>query len=90
MDKLLYGVSFVAAVASGVAMAMMQVVFGDFVGLINDFYSGIKTPAEFRDGVGTYASVMTTILPALSPNSSAAYISFTSSSRVSSALIYTS
>lgn len=55
MDKVLYGASFVAALASGTAMAMMQVVFGEFVGLINDFYSGVKTPAEFRHDVGAYA-----------------------------------
>ena len=67
MDKILYSVSFVAALASGTAMAMMQIVFGEFVGLINDFYSGVKTPAEFRHDVGSYASVMNYHLPALQP-----------------------
>ncbi|KAL1615713.1 hypothetical protein SLS54_008843 [Diplodia seriata] len=54
-DWLLNAISVAAACGSGVAMSLIQLVFGGFVGVISDFQREISTPAEFRHEVGKYA-----------------------------------
>jgi len=38
-----------------VALALVNVIFGAFVGIINDFSAGKTSPEEFMDGVVDYA-----------------------------------
>lgn len=40
--------AIVAAIAAGTALALMELVFGDFVNIMNNFSRGLITPAEFR------------------------------------------
>ncbi|KAM0541190.1 hypothetical protein ACHAPJ_013354 [Fusarium lateritium] len=54
LDYLLTGASAIAAIGSGIAMALMNVIFGGLVELINNFAQGNKSPAEFRDAVSTH------------------------------------
>lgn len=46
------------AVASGVGMAMVNLVFGQFITLIIDFVTGSKSPAAFRSRAGVLGYVV--------------------------------
>lgn len=46
-------IALVAALASGVALAMVNLVFGTFITVVSDFVSGSSTPEQFRSQVGT-------------------------------------
>lgn len=46
---------FLCALASGVGMAMVNLVFGRFVTVITDYTLGKSSPAEFRSDVSTLA-----------------------------------
>ncbi|KAK7425779.1 hypothetical protein QQZ08_007755 [Neonectria magnoliae] len=54
LDYVLVAISAAGAVGSGIAMALMNVIFGAFVGVINDFTQGDISPAKFRDAIGTH------------------------------------
>ncbi|KAF4972245.1 hypothetical protein FSARC_1142 [Fusarium sarcochroum] len=54
LDYLLIMASAVGAIGSGIAMALINVVFGGLVELINDFAQGDKSPTEFRNAVSTH------------------------------------
>ncbi|EXL98771.1 hypothetical protein FOIG_09495 [Fusarium odoratissimum NRRL 54006] len=54
LDYLLIAASAIGAIGSGIAMALMNVIFGGFVDIINDFTQGDKSPAEFRGSVRTH------------------------------------
>jgi ATP-binding cassette, subfamily B (MDR/TAP), member 1 len=47
----LYGVAFVAAIASGTALPLMTLIFGSFTTKFNNFATGISTPNQFRHDV---------------------------------------
>ena len=66
LDWILIGISFLAAAASGTALAMMELVFGEFIGLVHAFTMGTISPAQFRYDVGAFASVTSFLI--LKPN----------------------
>jgi len=45
------------ALASGVGMALVNLVFGKFITVINDYASGKSSPSEFRSDAGRLACV---------------------------------
>ncbi|PGH08261.1 hypothetical protein AJ79_06047 [Helicocarpus griseus UAMH5409] len=51
----LYAVSFVAAIAAGLAMPLMTLVFGGFVTVITDFATGVSTQEQFRSEVNNFS-----------------------------------
>lgn len=54
---LLNGVAFVAAIAAGTLLPLMDLVFGKFVTAFNGFAVGAIGPAEFRSRVNKYTYV---------------------------------
>ncbi|KAI9155720.1 ABC multidrug transporter atrC [Paramyrothecium foliicola] len=54
LDYVLFAISLFGAIGSGVAMAFMNIVFGSFVDIIDEFVQGRSTPAEFRDTFSTF------------------------------------
>ncbi|EON67317.1 hypothetical protein W97_06570 [Coniosporium apollinis CBS 100218] len=54
-DYVLNSVALVAAIGSGVALPFVEIVFGKFVTVVNDFAQGRSSPAEFRQDVNKYA-----------------------------------
>jgi ATP-binding cassette subfamily B (MDR/TAP) protein 1 len=44
------GLAVACALASGVGMALVNLVFGKFITLIVDYISGGSNPSEFRSG----------------------------------------
>ncbi|CAG7945048.1 unnamed protein product [Penicillium olsonii] len=46
----MHGVAVACALASGVGMALVNLVFGKFITLIVDYITGHSTPSGFRDG----------------------------------------
>ncbi|OAX77035.1 hypothetical protein ACJ72_08671, partial [Emergomyces africanus] len=51
----LYGVSFISAIAAGAAMPLMTLVFGGFVTTTTGFATGAVTPEKFRSEVNKLA-----------------------------------
>lgn len=49
--------AMVCAIASGVGMAMVNLVFGQFITLIIEFVTGSKSPAAFRSRAGVLGYV---------------------------------
>lgn len=54
-DKVLLGISLVAALGSGVAVAMLNLVMGDFLTVMGDFSGGDFEISNFLDSVSKYA-----------------------------------
>lgn len=54
-DKALLGISLVAALGSGVAVAMLNQVMGDFLTVMGDFSGGDFEISNFLDSVSKYA-----------------------------------
>ncbi|KAL6410723.1 ATP-binding cassette sub-family B member 5 [Ilyonectria robusta] len=54
-DKVLLGISLVAALGSGVAVAMLNLVMGDFLTVMGDFSGGGFEISNFLDSVSKYA-----------------------------------
>ncbi|KAF2136052.1 uncharacterized protein K452DRAFT_303071 [Aplosporella prunicola CBS 121167] len=52
-DWLLNAVGLVAAIGSGVALAMIELLFGNFVNIIQDFTASRSTPQEFRHDISS-------------------------------------
>lgn len=50
-------------IASGTALPLMDVVFGAYVNVFNDFVAGSLSPAGYRKQVAHYAYVLDTTLP---------------------------
>lgn len=48
-------ISILGAIVSGTATALMELVFGDFVNVLNSFVQGNSSPAEFRDAASDRA-----------------------------------
>ncbi|KAJ5340056.1 ABC transporter integral membrane type 1 [Penicillium brevicompactum] len=48
----MHAVAVACALASGVGMALVNLVFGKFITLIVDYITGHSNPAEFRNGAG--------------------------------------
>ncbi|KAF4550784.1 ABC transporter transmembrane region-containing protein 1 [Elsinoe fawcettii] len=55
IDITLNIIGMLAAAGSGVALALVQLVFGGFVTIITDFQRGITTRAQFDSEIRTYA-----------------------------------
>ena len=49
IDYVLESIALVAALGSGTALALVNLVFGMFVTLISDYASGASSPAKFRN-----------------------------------------
>ncbi len=47
-------IAFLCMVAAGVLLPLMNVVFGRFVTVLNDFATGRKTADDFRSAVNQY------------------------------------
>ena len=47
-------VAFVACIASGAALPIMDIVFGRFVNVFNGFAAGTLSPAGYRSEVGKF------------------------------------
>ncbi|KAF7555899.1 hypothetical protein G7Z17_g1775 [Cylindrodendrum hubeiense] len=54
-DRVLMGIALVAALASGTAMAMLNLVLGDFIAVLGDFSGGEFDMGNFLDSVSRYA-----------------------------------
>lgn len=54
-DKVLLIISLVAALGSGVAVAMLNLVMGDFLTVMGDFSGGGFEISNFLDSVSEYA-----------------------------------
>lgn len=54
MDVALELIAIAAALASGVALALLNVVMGDFITVLTDFVSGASTRDKFMSDVSTY------------------------------------
>lgn len=50
----MHGLAVACALASGVGMALVNLVFGKFVTLIVDYISGQSSASEFRSGAGRF------------------------------------
>lgn len=46
----MHAVAVACALASGVGMALVNLVFGNFITLIVDYITGHSSPADFRNG----------------------------------------
>ncbi|KAK5999117.1 ABC multidrug transporter atrC [Cladobotryum mycophilum] len=49
------GIAFFCMVAAGTALPLMDIIFGKFVNVFNDFVVGKLSPKGYRDEVGKYA-----------------------------------
>lgn len=50
-------IAVLCMIAAGTALPLMDVVFGQYVNVFNDFASGKLSPAGYRDQVAHYAYV---------------------------------
>ncbi|CAM1501550.1 Fc.00g035340.m01.CDS01 [Cosmosporella sp. VM-42] len=48
-------IAFAAMIAAGTLLPIMEIVFGKFVNVFNDFIAGRSSPADFRREVGQYS-----------------------------------
>jgi ATP-binding cassette subfamily B (MDR/TAP) protein 1 len=51
-------IAVICMIAAGTALPLMDVVFGQFVNVFNDFAAGNLSPAGYRDQVAHYAYVV--------------------------------
>ncbi|KAB8343082.1 hypothetical protein FH972_022676 [Carpinus fangiana] len=54
-DWMLNAIALFCAAGSGVALALVNLVFGDFVNVVGDFANGRSSPAQFRSDAGSFA-----------------------------------
>lgn len=54
-SRILYSVAFIAAIAAGVTLPLMDLVFGKFVTTFTDFAMGRMTPGHYMSQVSRYA-----------------------------------
>ena len=60
---LLNGIAFIAAVAAGTLLPLMDLVFGKFVTAFNGFAVGTVSPAEYRSQVNKYTYELLVDIP---------------------------
>lgn len=50
-------IAFVCMIASGTALPLMDIIFGQFINVFNNFATGQLSPAGYRGEVGRYRHV---------------------------------
>ena len=71
------------ALASGVGMALVNLVFGKFINIINDYVAGKSTPSEFRSDAARLSYAVPTFLMTLHwSRDTNSFLAYTSSSSV--------
>ncbi len=57
IEYILQGIAVFAAIASGVGIALQNLIFGEFVTVIADYSSGVSSPHDFRQDAASLAYV---------------------------------
>lgn len=52
------GIALVAMVAAGTLLPLMDIIFGKFVNVFDDFVNGKLSPSEYRSEVAKYRYVL--------------------------------